>query len=876
MSKARKIFSFVVVLALALGVFAPAYAYTVADDVAGTEYEDIAAVLGALDIMVGDKETGAFRPNDDILRSEVATVAVRELGLDSVANNAAGQQKFMDVVQGHWANGFINVAASQKIVVGDDGINFRPDDIITIEEAAVIFTKILGYEPRAEQAGGFPTGYMITANSIGLFKGVSNLNGNATRGTIAKMAENALEIKKMEQTGYGENIQYEVVDKTILKDTLNVDKEYGQITGNMFTRLDGPSALKKDEVEIDGEIFKDKNGLATSLLGYKVMYLSRENKSTRENEILLALQDKNSMNKTSVEGEDIVAVTGDGRLEMEYWENKTNDNKTRKLTISEEAKMIYNSMANKFDKTLIKPDSGTISGVVDLIDTDRDDVYDLVIVTNYENYVVDDISTVSYKVFDKYEKDPLVLDPNDKNLKFTLTKGGATLNFEDLKEWNVLSVAKSKDGTAMQVQVSDHKVEGKVTEISKNYVYFGDEKYKIADNYTKQIELNDEGTFYLDQYNRIAAVDTKARYADQYAFLDDAYATNAGRDVKFSIFTAEGKMLTVDGAERMSFNNQGNLKPAEVLEKLMTAQSTLEDEEDAAQKTLERQLITYELNDQNQLRVISTAEDKTDGTIDERKFTKNVDEKGLEYKASASKLGNYNVSNKTIIFDIPENAKDDTDYSVRDKSMLIDRTQYDVVMYDVTEDMTATVMVITNSDGIISGETNIAVVDSIATVTNDEKTKVDKLYAYQGGKLVGINATRLGLFVDEESNPLKQGDIIQFKTNAKGEIDKFNILLAVDDKETEFTKSLDNDTSIVYGKVERRFTNSINVTVNDANMINYTLEEGVTVYNYDSHKAENQVSISSVGDIQKYDEADPRRVFLKLYKDKVTEIVIVR
>ena len=66
------------------------------------------------------------------------------------------------------------------------------------------------------------------------------------------------------------------------------------------------------------------------------------------------------------------------------------------------------------------------------------------------------------------------------------------------------------------------------------------------------------------------------------------------------------------------------------------------------------------------------------------------------------------------------------------------------------------------------------------------------------------------------------------------------------------------------------------MTVNDANMINYTLEEGVTVYNYDSHKAENQVSISSVGDIQKYDEADPRRVFLKLYKDKVTEIVIVR
>lgn len=866
MSKAKRFLSFLVVLVLALGVVVPASAFTVSEDVAGTEYEEIAAVLGALDIMVGDAETGAFRPNDSILRSEVATVAVRELGLDSVANNAATKQVFQDVVEGHWANGYINVAASQKIIVGDDGIHFRPDDKITVEEAAVIFTKILGYEPKAEQQGGFPTGYMVTADSIGLFRGVNITSGNATRGTIAKMAENALEIKMMEQTGYGENIQFEVVDKTILKDKLNVTKAYGQITGNMFTRLDGPSALNEDEVEIGGAIYKDVSGLATSLLGYNVMYLTRENKNNRDNEIILALEDGNKMNSVSVEGENVVSVTGEGQLVLEYWKDKTTDKKTRTVTIGEEAKMIYNMKAIDFQSSLIKPESGTISGVIQLIDNNRDDVYDLVVVTHYENYVVNEISTASYKVFDKYEKSPLVLDPKDTTIRFSLTKNGANVEFESLKEWNVLSVAMSQDGTAMQVQVSDHKIDGRVTEISSDYIYFENgEKYKVADNYQKTIQLDDEGTFYLDKYNRIAAVDARTRYAEKYAYLDDAYVVSVnGRDVEFVLFTAEGKLLTVQGAEKMSVNDKSNLKPSEVLE-------LLKDEEGA----LENQLVTYELNEQNELRVLSLAKDMTDGTIDEKTFGKNVVASELEYRAASGKLGNYNVSSKTIIFDIPADAADNSDYSVRDKSMLVDKNKYDVVMYDVTEDMTASVMIISNSNGVISGESSIAIVDNISVVQNAERDKVDKLYAYQDGKAIAINGTYLNQFVDEEGNALKSGDIIQFRTNAKGEIDKFVILFSVDDKATEFETALDTDTDLVYGKVVRKFDGSINLSVNGGQAKNYGISDA-TVYSFDSAKAESQITVSSADDIQKYDEADAKRVFLKIYRDQVTEIVIVK
>lgn len=865
MSKAKKALSFVVAMVMLMSLFVPVSAFKVAEDVKGTEYESTAAILGALSIMVGDAETGDFRPQDEILRSEVATVAVRTLGLDNLAASFASKKVFEDVVEGHWGNGYINVAASQKLVVGDDGVNFRPDDPITVQEAAVIFTKLLGYENRAENNGGFPTGYMITANSIGLFDGIKNMDGNASRGLIASMAENALEIKMMEQTGFGSIPTFEVVDKTILNDVLNVTKEYGQITANMFTRLNGAnSSLKDNQVEINETIYTDLTGTATTLLGYEVMYLHKNNKSTGNEEILLALPDYTSMSDKTIEGENIVGVTGDAARKVEYWENKDTDKKTQTADISEEAIMIYNGVYTEFESTLIKPADGYISGVVQLIDSNRDDVYDIVNVTAYENYVVDDISTVSYKVYDKYEKSPLTLDPEDKTIKFTLTKEGANFDFAELKEWDVLSVAKSLDGTALHVMVSTSSVEGTVTELSKNYVYIDGEKYKVADNYTKTIQLDDQGIFYLDNFNRIAAVDSKTRFADQYAYLYDAYSTTSGRNANFNLLTANGERIELTGAEKMTLNNKSNMKPSEVLAQLL-------DEEGNAKG----QVVTYETNDKGELRVLSLAEDLTDGTINDKVFGKNASLNDAEYRANVNKLGKYNVAESTIIFDIPENSKDETSYAVRDRSMLIDQNLYDAVLYDVQDDLTAKVIVITNSDGIISGETSLAVVDFIATTSNADKVVVDKLYAYQDGKQIELNGTEQNFFVNEDGEALKQGDIIRFKTNAKGEIDDFEILFSVDDKETEGIKELDKDTYTVYGKVERKFANSINVSIDGANTANYAIDQAI-VYDYDSSKVENQITVVTTADIQKYDEADAKRVFMKIYKNQVTEIVIVK
>ena len=72
----KKFLSLVLAFAMLLGLFQSVSAFNIAEDVKGTDLETTAAVLGSLNIMTGDADTGNFRPNDSIKRSEVARVAI--------------------------------------------------------------------------------------------------------------------------------------------------------------------------------------------------------------------------------------------------------------------------------------------------------------------------------------------------------------------------------------------------------------------------------------------------------------------------------------------------------------------------------------------------------------------------------------------------------------------------------------------------------------------------------------------------------------------------------------------------------------------------------------------------------------------------------
>ena len=84
-------------------------------------------------------EDNTFRPEAKITRAEATTAIVRAIGLDS-QNSAAA----FDDVESHWANGYINAAASLAIVKGYEDGSFRPDENITRAEFAKMIAKRLG------------------------------------------------------------------------------------------------------------------------------------------------------------------------------------------------------------------------------------------------------------------------------------------------------------------------------------------------------------------------------------------------------------------------------------------------------------------------------------------------------------------------------------------------------------------------------------------------------------------------------------------------------------------------------------------------------------------------------------------------------------
>lgn len=851
------------------------------EDVVGTKYEEAVSLLQALEIMVGDKETGDFRLEDGIIRSEVAKIATGLAGLLEIANSSTGKTKYPDVVENHWANGYINVATSQSYVIGDDVGTFRPDDKITFAEAVAIMVRVLGYEPSAADNGGFPTGYQVVAAQIGLLNGgiSKGPDDEATRGIVAQLAFNALTINLMEKTGFGSDVQYEVVDKTLLEDKLGVTKAYGQVVANRETSLEGTSTLKNDEISIKSgettEIFKLKDINDKEFLAQQVIYYYTEDNN--EKTVILLTSDKTKNDVVTVSHDNIDGISGEGKKTFTYWLDKENDSKTQKITIGENVITFYNGVAKEYDLNKI---ADLKTGHVKFLDSDRDGIFDYAFVTEYRNIVVDEVSATTYRISDKYNQLSLVLDPDDKDMHFTIILDGEEIALSELKEWDILSVAMDgatqAESTVADVIVTRDTVVGKVTEIEDGKRKIGDKFYEIAANYTDagmpEIALDDEGTFFLDADGKIAAVDVIATAGSNYAYLVKTNVQEGLTDtLQLELFTMEGESVIMNGASKVKVNRESGLTPQE-------AEAAIKE----ANGGTAAQLITYDTNAKGEISYVNTATENSSGSAMTDAFTKDyASESGnLTYSSSAKKLGRFNVNADTVVFDIPKDSDDSEDYAIRKMDMFVDKTAYEVDVFDLSEDMTAKVIVVKDSKLETNAESSIAVVQRISSAQNSDRVTVDKLYALQDGEVVELLAKDTDTLVKGEGTKLQAGDIIQYRTNAKNEIEKVTVLFDSADRNNEEAEILKDyegtEMTTVLGRVTKKFASSINVVSEGLPETNFDISNA-KIYLYDYSKSSSmQVRTADASEIIKYDEADPYKVFLRIFKGEVAEVVIIK
>ena len=843
-----------------------------APDISGTKYEEAAEILGALGIMVGDAETGAFRPSDNILRSEMAKVAVYTIGLEDVANSSNAPTRFPDVVSNHWANGAINVASQQGMVIGDDVGTFRPDDPVLFQEAVTIMVRALGYEPKASTSGGYPTGYMVVASENQMLKGITATGSEpATRGDIAQLVFNSLTVNLMEQTGFGSNISYEVVDKTLLYDRLNVEKAYGQIAGTSETTLSGGSTTAEDRIMINENTFIEGDTRAKQLLGYNVVYYARID-TTSDEKTLIVVRPQDSKNNTlTINATDLVSVTGeaDQNKTVTYWGNADTNSDTKTASIVATPVYIYNGKySDAVTLEMLKPTSGNLI----LLDTDMNNVYDIVFVNHFTNLVVDTVSEATGRITDKYNNGSLLLDPNNTNVKYSIIRNGEEIETTDLNEWNVISYTISEDKNLIKAYVSTESVLGTVTQISSDGFKIDNSEttYKKAANYPNEISLQDKGRFYLDMEGNVAAIDTTATTTGTairgtYAYLVNAGITGTLEDtLQFKLFNIEGETVVLDATTKMRVNNTYGLTATEVLSRL------------GKDGVVSPQLITVETNASGKVTGIDIAAEAAEGNpVNTTVFTKSFSAADQIYKSASSMLGDIRVTDSTVIFDIPAEAGTDTTrYAVRNRTMFTNDTPYDIIVYDLQEDFSAKAIIVTSTTGITAAESPIVLVDEIAATQNEDFEAVDIVYGLERGERVELMSSDKNVFVKESVKAIKQGDIFQYSTDAKGAVDAITVLFDSEAINTEFTKDISNDLTVVYGRVTKKFSDSVNLSVNGS-VRNYSTAN-TTVYEYNSQRNNNNINTVTAGDIEVYEEGNEVRLFVKIYDDVVQEMVIVR
>lgn len=161
------------VLAVGLLVFfvllTPAHAAAFSDVAANVSYADAVAYVSQRGIIEGYSD-GEFKPNNTVTRGQISAMICRLVGESE--NLLVNGNLFSDMPTSVWCNGYVTKAVSLNIINGFQDGTFRPNHVVSYNQAIAMLLRAFGLRGEAESAGGYPNGYVSVANRYHLLDGV--------------------------------------------------------------------------------------------------------------------------------------------------------------------------------------------------------------------------------------------------------------------------------------------------------------------------------------------------------------------------------------------------------------------------------------------------------------------------------------------------------------------------------------------------------------------------------------------------------------------------------------------------------------------------------------------------------------------------------
>jgi hypothetical protein len=854
MKNLAKVLALVLALTMVMSTFA--FASNPFEDVSDeATYAEAVTMLSDLGILAGYEEDGAtyFKPDQTITRAEVAKIIVCALGAEDASAGASNLNLYSDVPASHWAAGYVNyISGFNNIIAGYGNGKFGPSDEVLYEQVIKMVVCALGYYPMAMQRGGYPTGFLAVASELGLTKGASGSAGEpAKRWVVARIVYNALTVALMKQTGWDiNNPEYTITgtgdyeEETLLEDYLDVVKVNGIVTetffqgdvdkDNLTVTIEGLSkddAIAVNDDEDNRSITIDiGNTEAQNYHGYAVTaYIYTDEDSDEQK--LLAIAPRGTRNTvTVVDLDDLDDMTAkDVNSSKKYATVNYEDANGKDSSVKVDLNGVFyvNLVEEEVDDivSFINSFEGE-NGTITFIQNETSDQYADYVFVEYFNgveYVITEINSNKSKVSYEYmngssvkKTGSEVLDADDDDTWVFFYKNGKSIDFDALKEGNVISKIMNNDNpksaTVTKVYVSDETVEGKISSVStgKGTATIAGTKYDYAQGIFSSSSIGKSGIAYLNVNGKVVFFDETegSTSNDDYALFfsaaqeDDKWGTSTV--VSMRVLDSNGKWNEYDFADKVTVKYGDNeYKTSDINDFLdkcdyLTDGMIAFDSSDKDKFVGHVCVIQYKLNTSGKVSTLVVPESGalSDEYLSAKKYV------NVEYKDEDATLGKLNVSDDAIIFTYNGGATNDEDsYAVSSvSSVFTDEDKYDFTalvskdgdidepncFYVITEGTRAKVnsrlMVVSeageeeNKDG--DAQASIA---GYINGNEDEKTFfVDDDYTIGGMYSDMYSLMKSKSF---EYDDLEEGDVIAVSFDSDGEIcDIVVVMLAADVK----------------------------------------------------------------------------------------------
>jgi len=507
------------------------------DDLSINELSYEIKLLNRLGMLSFIKET-KFDSKKVVTRAEFAQ-ALCGFYTDTVEKNG---MYFYDLPENHTKSKYVNFMYEKGIIEMTPDKHFRPDTVITVEQALSLIKKI----------------YCLPKNNNKLVKqaeknleteilsGVkTKLSGELTRQDLACMLSNAVEAKYIRYDALnGSKIGMEFTEG-ILKETRKLDKTYGTVTAVPSTSLSNvESGFTEGWVMIGDFVYNDPKNLAQKYLGYNSVIFYKEIDGERTVE---AIYPRSNVSETIIDttkDDELVSVSQNS---IDYY-SAASQQRIKKKKLAKTVYFVYNGKAidESIDKFINAAD---FRGKIRIIDNKDCTV---VMIDEYRNVLLKCIDSSESEFLDRITDE--VIDLSDVNT--TVYSNSHTIMNSDIPAESAAYIYRSKNTTGTPITriviLPDKKITGVINSIDEDILTIDSEEYKIARENTNAYTVGAYCTFVLNTHNEVIWSEEKTPEELKLGiFVKHIWSGEDEAPVSVKLFTGDGTVEKIECSDRL-------------------------------------------------------------------------------------------------------------------------------------------------------------------------------------------------------------------------------------------------------------------------------------------------------------------------------------